>query len=338
MRTRSVVPNEPGAIRAWAADFKAKHGFAPIAGGETPGAAVATPPAPAPASPAPTPAPAPAAPAQTPAPVPTPAPGQPATPAPGAAPQPGAPEGQQAPQADATPEWAQKLLDGMDQLAPPAQVDPLAVELGLVPPPPQPLPGQPGYDPSQAGPAAGRVPQGAPQQQPPAALPGQQVPPVPGQPQPGVDPETALVEQYIDQRAEEVATRMLQERVAPLFQQQEVTRRRTESQALLDDYPELKDPAKGQALVAQARAWAQETLGDPRFAGEPGYLEVVHLAMKGLEAQGQAPGQTPAPGSGEVPIEGGSGAQPPAATTESTELAQRIVDAKPGGGLSNLWV
>lgn len=333
MTTRSVVPSEPGAIRAWAADFKVKHGFAPIAGGETPGGAVATPPAPTPAAPAATPAPA--------APEQTPAPGQPAAPAGDGSQtqQPGAPEGQQAPQADATPEWAQKLLDGMDQLAPPAQVDPLAVELGIVPEPPPPLPGQPGYDPSQAGPAAGQGPQGVPQQQSPAALPGQQVPGVPGQPQqPGVDPQTALVEQYIDQRAEEVATRMLQERVAPFFQQQEVTRRRTESQALLDDYPELKDPAKGQALVAQARAWAQETLGDARFAGEPGYLEVVHLAMKGLEAQGQAPGQAPAPGSGEVPIEGGSGAQPPAATTESTELAQRIVDAKPGGGLSNLWV
>jgi len=157
-----------------------------------------------------------------------------------------------------------------------------------------------------------------------------------------VDPQTAAVDQYIDQRAKEVASRMLQENVAPYFQQQQQANRRRETQGLLDDYPELKDPAKGQALVAQARAWAQETLGDPSYAGDPGYLETVHLAMKGLEAtraqQPGQPGQQPgAAGGGEVPIEGGSGAQP-AAAPQSTELAQRIVDAKPGGGLSSLWV
>ena len=132
---------------------------------------------------------------------------------------------------------------------------------------------------------------------------------------------------------------MLHERVTPFFQQQEATRRRTESAALLDDYPELKEPAKGQALVAQARAWARETLGNEAFASEPGFLEVVHLAMKGL-GTAQQPGVTPPQpgGNGEVPIEGGGGGQPQSPTPQSTELAQAIVDAKPGGGLNSLWV
>jgi len=249
----------------------------------------------------------------------------------------------------------------MDQLVPPAQVDPLAVELGLVPPPPQPLPGQQGLDPSQqfGQPAGPGQPGALPQQQPPAALPGQPQTGIPGQQVPdgqGLDPQTEMVERFIDQRAEEVAQSMFDQRVAPLFQQQEAARRRSESQALVDDYPELKDTARSQALVAQARAWAGETLGDQRLAAEPGYLETVHLAMKGLElgklvqegkitlpegvqAPLAAPAAAGAPGGGgEVPIEGGGGAQPASPTPESTQRAQAIVDAGPAGGLNDLWV
>ncbi len=311
-----------------------------FAGGEHPGgAATATPPAPA----------APEAPAAQPAQ--QPAGGQPAAPAdPGAAQQPA--EGQ-APAAE-MPQYAQDLFSRMDQLLPPAQVDPLAVELGLVPAPAQPLPGQQGYDPSQqfGQPAGPGQPGALPQQ--PQALPGQPQTPDPGQG--AVDPQTEIVERYIEQRANEAAEKLIGEKVTPLFQQQEAARRRAESQSLLDDYGELKDPAKSQALVAQARAWAGETLGDPRFAAEPGYLETVHLAMKGLElgqlvqegkitlpegvsaplAAAAAPGVQP--GSGEVPIEGPGGAQPGSPTPESTQRAQAIVDAGPAGGLNSLWV
>jgi hypothetical protein len=191
-------------------------------------------------------------------------------------------------------------------------------------------------------------------------LPGQPQAGLPGQPhdptgQGAVDPQTEIVERYIDQRANEVAERLIGERVTPLFQQQEAARRRAESQSLLDDYGELKDPAKSQALVAQARAWAGETLGDPRFAGEPGYLETVHLAMKGLEfgklvqegkitlpegvaAPLAAAAGTPSGSGSEVPIEGGGGAQPASPTPESTQRAQAIVDAGPAGGLNDMWV
>lgn len=300
MTTKFAVPTDPAKIHTWSENFKVLYGMPPIAGGETP---TETPPTPAPPT--------------QPAPDPTPAPDE-GTPPPEVAAQPAA---------DSTPEWAQKLLDGMDQLAPPAQVDPLAVELGLAPEPPQPLPGQPGFDPSQAGPPAG-------QPEPGTLPPGQAA--VPDSQSQPADPQTELVSQYIDKRAEQVAERMLQERVAPYFQHQEQNRRRDEGQAFVDDYPELKDPDKWNALRTQARAWGQQTIGNPAVADEPGFLEVVHLAMKGLEAaqNGQQPG---AAGSGEVPIEGGGGAQPGPTQTNSDELAQRIVDAKPGGNLDPIW-
>lgn len=305
MKTRFVVPTDSSAVQGWAADHAALYGMPPIAGGETP---TVTPEAPA-------------APPATPAA--TPAPGEPAaTPAAG--------EGA-APAAEAPPAWAQSLIDGMETLMPPAPVDPLAVELGLVPAPAQPLPGQPGYDPSQMAPAAGQPQNGA--------LPT----PDPAMPAPGAAPQQIpgeeAVNQLIDSRAREVAATLLKEQVVPYFQQQEGTRRRTETQSLLDDYPELKDPAKGNALVAQARAWAQETLGDASKASEPGFLEITHLAMRQMAANEAAKGAG-APGApgGEVPIEGAgaSGAQPAAQTDE--QRAQAIVDAKPGGGLSSVWV
>lgn len=327
MKSKAVVPRDPSVVQGWAERLGAEHGFPIFAGGET---VVTDPAAPAPAV-APQATPAPAVPA-VPAVVPDPAAQQPPPSAPGAPPA-------AAPPAEPTPDWAQKLIDGIDQLAPPAPVDPLAVELGFVPAPPQPFPGQPGYDPSQQGPAAGQVPQGALQQQVPAALPGQPQQPagVPGQPQP--DDPTAAVNALIDERARQQAQELIQQSVVPFFQGQELNRRRSEAQALLNDYPELKDPAKGNALFNQARTWAQETLGDPRFAQEPGYLETVHLAMKGLGAApaGAVPPAPGTPGSGEVPIEGAGGAQPIAPTSESTQLAQAIVDARPGGGLNDLW-
>lgn len=330
MRTQFVVPTNAQAIDAWASDFKERYGVPPIAGGETP---TATPTPPAPPAAAPQPAPATAAtppPAAAPAAVP---PGQPAAPAAPADP------AAAAPAAEPMPGFAKTLLERMDELAPPAQVDPLAVELGFAPPPPQPLPGQPGFDPSQAGAAAGQSQPGVPRPPQPAALPGQGPAPMPGTPgmgaQPGQSPDE-FVEQLIDGRAGQVAERLFQERVAPLFQQQAAVTRRTEGAALLEDYPELQEPGKQAALLAQAQAWGQEVLGTRDVAREPGFLEVVHLAMKGLEgAKGQQPA---APGGGEVPIEGGGAASPTPVATQPEQIAQAIVDAKSGGGLDPLWL
>lgn len=356
---RFALPTDPKALSTWADDFATRYGVLPIGGGE-----VAAPPAPAPAAPA---APAAASPPAPAAPDPGPAapagggvPVAPAIPAPGqqpAAPDPAAAaqqpqqgvQGQPADPAaggDDTPQWAQRLLAGMDQLQGPPQMDPLAAELfGFG----QPQAGIPGVDPAQA---AQQGQQGVPQQQPgfpQGLLPGQQPgvvdPAAQGQPgAAGLSPEHEAVLRMIDERAQAVAADQLQKQVLPILQQQESLRQRGEWQQLFEDYPEIKDPNRFNAVVNQAKAWAAETLGDASKVREPGYFETVLLAMKGHEltrqAQQQAqPGQQQAPGAaGEVPIEGAGGGNPGGAVPQQTELAQQIVDAGPGGGLNSLWV
>lgn len=327
MSKRFVVPKDPAVIHGWARDFAAQYGLPPIAGGETPGAApAATPPAPQPQAAAP--------PAQTPPPSQPAAPAQPG----GEQPQQGA-EGAQVP--DAAPDWAKPLLERIDAFAPqaPAVVDPLAVELGLAPAPPQPLPGQPGFDPSQAGQAAGQPQPGMLPPQlggPPAVqpqLPGQ--PQAPGQPQ--GDPTEELVNRLIDERARGVVDSVMQQSVVPYLQAQEIAQERREIVELREDWPELKDPNRASEVVAQARAWAAETLGNPAYAAKPGYLETVFLAMKQLESAKGGQPAAPANGSGETPIEGGGGVNPAPAQTDSAQLAEQIVSAGGGGGLDPMW-
>ncbi len=309
----------------WIADHIASVGLPPFAGGETAvaaPAATAPPPAPAPApAPAAVPAPAPAAavppPGQPPAAVPpAPQPGDPAAPAPAE------------PAAAEPPPWAQTILQRFDQLAPP-QPDPMMVELGLAPPPP---PGQPPVNPSQV------APQGQPQYQ------GQ--PAMPGQPQPGQGlSEVELVQQMIDDRAQQQAERLIEERVTPLFAQQDVNRRRGELQSLQTDFPELAQPQAMQSLFQRAQSWSTTLFGNPNAAREPGFLEICHLANKQLEAAQAAGAAAPAPVvpgqpglNGEVPVEAPGAATPGAPQTPEQQLVSGIMAEKRGGGLDPMWV
>lgn len=313
----------------WISDFTATHGMPPFAGAEvaTPGAPPAAA-APPPAAPAPAPAAAP----------PAPAPGQPPAPAaaappaavPGAPVDPNSPPAAAEPAAAEPPAWAQSLLTRFDQIAPPP-VDPMMVELGLAQAPAAPgQPPAPTYDPSQA------APQGQPQYGQPPATPGQQ-PPQPGQPT-----EMELVQRLIDERAQEQASRLIDERVAPLFAQQDANRRRGEVQSLQTDFPELAKPEAMQALFSRAQSWSTTLFGNPNAAREPGFLEIVHLAGKQLDAANAAaavPGAPGVPGTpGEVPVEPPGAATPGAPLTPEQELTAGIMAERRGGGLSPLWV
>lgn len=336
----NTVPTNPAALSTWATDFEARHGVPPMAGGETFGAgvaAVATPPAPAPA-PAPAAAPAAAQPAPAATPAPTPGAPDPAAAQPGAAPV--APGGEGAAAAPTPPDWAQTLIERMDEIAPPV-IDPLAAELFGQPTPAapqQPAPG--GFSPEQlaAAQAAGLGLPPTPQAMPAVPpLAGQPAVPPQGVPQGAPGDERAFVDQLIDQRAEQVAQRMIRERVDPYIAGQEVQRRRAEAVALTQDYPEFRDPAYQSSISQRARGWAQQILGSPEAAGEPGFLELCHLAAKQLEAMQQERPAVPAPG-GEVPIETPGGGNPGSAVPQPDQMAANIVAASPGRGLSKIWV
>jgi hypothetical protein len=359
----NAVPTNPAALSTWVTDFERLHGVPPIAGGEVFGPGVASagqpqppaqaaPPAPAPAQAASA-APAPA-PAATPAPAGAPDPaaaaavaasqGQPPQPVAGqpAAAQPGAAAAQAQPGA---PDYVQVLLDRMDEIDPPA-LDPLAAELFGQPaqPPAMPGAGQQQLTPEQF--AAAQATGLAPQSGYPQATPGQvpqagqpAVPPTPGLPgQPAVPPanEQEYVDRLIDQRAQAVAQRMIDQRVNPYIQTQEANRRRSEAIALTQDYPEFRDPAYQSRIAQTARGWAQQILGSSEAAGEPGFLELCHLATKQLAAQQQETPAATASGA-EVPIEAPGGANPGGAASPTDQLAAGIVAASPGRGLSPIW-
>lgn len=330
MNPRTAVPTNPAALSTWVTDFEALHGVPPIAGGETlagaPPAAV-TPPAPAPAPPS----------AQPAAPAPTPGVVDPAAAAqPGAAPAAPGSEGAAAAAAAPTPpDWAQTLIERMDEIAPPV-IDPLAAELfGQPSPAAAPQAPPQGYTPDQLAAAQAA---GLPLPQAPQATPG--VPPQAGQPvvppQGTAGDERAFVDQLIDQRAGQVAQRMIQERVDPYIAGQETQRRRAEAVALTQDYPEFRDPAYQSSISQRARGWAQQILGSPEAAGEPGFLELCHLAAKQLDAMQQEKPAVPGPG-GEVPIEIPGGGNPGSAVPQPDQMAAGIVAASPGRGLNSLW-
>jgi hypothetical protein len=264
------------------------------------------------------------------------------------------------------------------QINPPL-VDPLAVELGMVPAPaPYPQAQVPQAPEQQVAPWS--VPQGpgvppATQQQPlPAGFPLGQQPPQPGQQpqqpqpgQPGAPSDAELVQAMIQQEAQRAA----QATYEPILQRQEAQRRRSEGAALLEDYPDLRDPSRAQALLARSRDWAAQ-LGAPAMAGEPGFVELVYHAANSIAqaqaaaaaAQAQAQPQVQAPGTdGQLTVVPGTapaqapaypgmpaapavpavpgvtletpGGTPPAPVNQN-DIAAMIVGAG-RGGLSSFW-
>lgn len=306
------VPRAPEDVARFIEDFRDAQGFAPLAGGEGPGVVGLAAGSPGPEGVA--------------------GPGistaEPPAAAPAAAPPAGAPE---AVPVEAPPAWATTLIERFDQMAP-AAVDPLAVELGLVDPPP-PAPGQPPL-----------------QQQPAPASPGQpQAQPQPGTPFPGapMTPEqqqaqqVAEVQQWVNQQIQEGVQRGIQEYVEPRFQLQQRQTRQEEIAGLRSDYPAFNDPQQASAIVARGRQWAQ-MMGLPETTvGEPAFLEMVYLtglqidANRVAQAQ-QQPGGVPTLPAGQpgVPIEQPGAAAPAPPLNAQQEIASNIVKAGAGNGLA----
>lgn len=159
-----------------------------------------------------------------------------------------------------------------------------------------------------------------------------QATPEPQETDQGGPDQAALIEQYIDTRAEEKA----RETFAPYVQAQEQQRIRDEAQDFLEDYPEIRDDREAQeALMRNTQRMAQE-LGTPEAAREPRFLELVHLASRQLAASNSS--ETPS-GEGDqqqVALEPGSGVNPGSASTTNDDRAAAIVAAK-GNGLNSFW-
>jgi hypothetical protein len=118
--------------------------------------------------------------------------------------------------------------------------------------------------------------------------------------------------------------------VEPLIRQQEAERqqrqaeqRRIKAAELVEEYPDLADREKAAETVSEAREWANE-IGRPDLAGEPGFIELVHLAAHGAE---RAAGETQPGSQPGVTLEGGSGANPGLASTPEAERADAIANA-----------
>lgn len=265
-----------------------------------------------------------AAPEAQPAPGPTPsaapAPGTPSTGAEAAAGvDPGTPQG-----ANDTPEWAAQMREeiaGLAQHLPqPAQPrNAFLAETGLLPPEVQPTPQQRQAAPDPRLQARGQNPS-APQ----APVPGTGQPAgVPGQ-QPPAEDDAALIERYIDERAQQAA----QARIEPLLQQMHADRRRENAQALLEDYPELNEPATAQAVMTEARRWAEE-IGDPRKAADPAFVELTLLASRTLASATPQNAGGPGAPQGQVQLErgGANGAATPGQQGAQPSLARQIVEA-----------
>lgn len=155
---------------------------------------------------------------------------------------------------------------------------------------------------------------------------------------PGMSPELGggnLGDEFFQQQMQAAAQQMvapLAQQTQQLAQQVEANRREQEAQGLLEDYPELKEQDAAQAVVAEAQQWAKD-LGNPNLAGEPGFVELVHLAAKTVE---RAKSENPAGGEGTgeegaavptpVSLEQPGGSPPQAAGGEPSE-AEKIKGA-----------
>jgi hypothetical protein len=148
--------------------------------------------------------------------------------------------------------------------------------------------------------------------------------------QQGMGPEVpdptdpGYVQALIAQEARQAAEQMIQ----PWMEQQEEQRREVETNQLLEDYPELGEQEVATEVMGEAQEWARD-LGNPALAGEPAFVELVHLAAKTAARAGE---ETPAGGGGEHTVQqlesGGAAPGGGPQADAADEKRQRIVNAE----------
>jgi hypothetical protein len=204
-------------------------------------------------------------------------------------------------------EQMERVAEGLNRLpAPPPQQNPLAQAAGFEPPPPVP----------QTDP---RLQAGQPPVVPAQALQGQP-------PQQQYDPQQGAVEdpalQQVEQYVESLAEAKAREAVAPVLQSIQQERRQQDAQALLDDFPELRDPQQAGEAVRQAEQYAR-SMGVPQLGREPAFIELALLASRQL-ASGQDGSSGGSEGGVQLETQGGAGL-PPAPADAAQQEADAIV-------------
>jgi DNA repair exonuclease SbcCD ATPase subunit len=116
---------------------------------------------------------------------------------------------------------------------------------------------------------------------------------------------------FVDQRAEEIARRM----VEPMQRERAEQQWHEGLQRIEQMYPDLTDPAKARPVVEHATQLADELKVDVNHPGFAKFIELAYLANQARQAQA---GQVPAGGQGPF-LETGGGAAPSAGQEEDPE-------------------
>lgn len=142
-------------------------------------------------------------------------------------------------------------------------------------------------------------------------------------------------QQYMQQLQQAAVEPAIQQAVAPIMQQLDQMRFDQGSARLEQQYPELAEKEKADALVARAVQMAPTMGLDPRQAvRNDGFLELVHQSMR---AEGIAAGETPARGQEVHELESGGGAGPAGSPPSFTDQVNALQAGGADQAAAGFW-
>lgn len=139
----------------------------------------------------------------------------------------------------------------------------------------------------------------------------------PDQEQPQLNPDA--LQQFVQSE--------IQKNVAPVQQEFQEYRTRQEAQELVNEFPELNDPARAQQVVKAASELANQ-MGAPELANKPAFWRLAHTSLLQYEAAAEEKAAASEPPAAH--LEGASGAGP--AGQAQVDLVKLIAEDGGAGG------
>lgn len=131
---------------------------------------------------------------------------------------------------------------------------------------------------------------------------------------------------YEDQEAQRFLDQMVNDRVqqalTPLQKQQNIDRRDTAYERMVDQFPQMQDKDFASEIVQKAAEFAQQV--NPEFVDSPGFVDLIETFYKAHVADSRAQQETPAGGRRDVQLESGGGAAP---ADRDEDMEDRIIKA-----------